>query len=191
MPAPVQVQAKVEQRTLDGVLSGLRYVSSPPYARKAFAITKIKERLLGFIRSIFPVSDPRWGRTAHLVSGFRTYDIPDTTSSVGFVLQHRDQKNIRTQAILASLELGSRGYYMRPQFVNDKGFGLFQIFPGKQVGNRHGPGVPDFAMRKRIHIPARAGLHYMERTMEFAERLITEAKPEFFKKVKEEMKKKR
>lgn len=179
--------AKVNQRSLDDITAGLRYVSSPPFARKAFAIPKIKERILDYLRSIFPISDPRWGHVRHLITGFRAYDVPERNNVVGFVIRYggAGAGNARTQEILQALEKGSRGYYRYPEDAGPSGYGLFTFFPGDGRGDRHGVGPPDFAMRKRIHIPARPGIHYMEKTLAFAQQLILEAKPEYFKQVKE------
>lgn len=182
---------KVEQRQIDGMVSGLRWVSSPPFVSKAFALDKIRNRILAFIRSIFPVSDAKWGHRRHLVTGFRGYEFV-RGNEVGVTIQHVSIKDERTRTILASLETGSRGYYMRPTgFGKGSGPGLFTFVPGDQRGQRHRArgDTADFATKSRIHIPSRAGLHILQRATAFAEQLMLEAKPEFFKKIREEMKK--
>lgn len=188
-----QLRVKVDRRDIEGVISGLKWISSPPFISKAFALPKIKRKILEHLRSIFPVSDPRWQHTSHLVTGFRTYDVPESQGRVGFVLQHaRAKLDQRVQTILTSLERGSRGYYRFPEEITGSGGeGRFAFKPGDGRGIRHGSAGGDFAMKKRIHIPGRPGQNYMGRTLEFAQDLVLEAKPEFFKQVKQAIKEKR
>lgn len=185
------VNARVNAKDVEDLVEGLRWISSPPFARKAFALSRIKQEILDYLRLIFPVSDPKWRHGSHLVTGFRAYDTFDRNNQVGFIVKHNDIGNLRTKAILTSLEYGSKGYYVRPDAPNGNGFGLFTFFPGDQRGFRKGSGMPDFAMRKRIHIPARSGIHYMRETLKLAEKLVAKQKPEFFKEAKKAIKQKK
>jgi hypothetical protein len=65
--------------------------------------------------------------------------------------------------------------------VDEKGVFHFLPGDGRNPGSKGAQG--DFATLSRLHIPARPGLHYMEKTFEFGQQLVMDAKPEFFKKI--------
>lgn len=183
--AGVTVFAKAESRKIDKIIASVQWVSSLPYAKKAFAIDRIKRQLLDFIQREFPEApaderrEERRNRP-HLRTGFRVYDLPGLENKVGFILQHRGIKDANIRRILFSLEKGSRGWYLRPQETDSEGNGVFTFTHGK----RH-----EFAKGKRLHIPARKGGNYMKRTLDLAKDLVAKAKPEYFRKIKESIKK--
>ena len=184
----IDFKVTVEQRKIENVLLSLKWVSSLPYARKAFAIDKIKAQVLEFLRGIYPVS-PSEGRrnrryAPHLVTGWTAIAVPGLTDKIGFVISHRSYKNPMIQKILLSLESGSRGYYRKLE-KEVGGYATVSFTPGNHEGDRHNSGGSDFAQVKRLHIPARKGGRYISKTYAFMRSLILQAKPEYFKKVRE------
>lgn len=176
----------LEQRKIENVVISLKWISSLPYARKAFAIDKIKAKILAFLKGIYPVSPAAARRhrryAPHLAGGWRVTDVPGLSDKVAFVLSHRSYKNPMIQKILLSLESGSRGYYRKlDKEVGEYATVMFN--PGDHRGERHTKGSADFAQVKRLHIPARKGGRYLTKTYAYARSLILQAKPEYFKKV--------
>jgi hypothetical protein len=198
----VPVKAKIgtlSKAEIDGITTGLRFVTSPQFAAKSLNFDKLKADLLAYLQDIFPVAsnDARKSRarTPHLVTGFRFYDMFSGMKKTGFVLQHRGIKQEYIRRILASLETGHRGFYIFPKapFTAKDGrqVGVFRFLPGDGRGDRHSTGgaAGDFATVSRLHIPATKGGKYMQKVMTRARQLLSDAKPAYFKAVREEMKK--
>ena len=190
---PVKLDAKVDVKRIDGIISSLRWATSPTFASKALGAANIKRKLLTYIQSIFPRAEGKNRRPdrkfrPHLVTGFRIYDVPGTGDRVDFVLQHGKLGELWTQRVLASLEKGSRAYTQ----ILKEGRHSFNFVPGDFRGERHSAklrGKVDFAAQQKLRIPARKGGKYMKRTADYAKELILAAKPEYFKKVREAVKK--
>lgn len=179
--------ATVQRQKIDNVLLSLKWVTSLPYARRVFALEKVKARVLAYLQSIYPKasSESRVRRRylQHLVTGWQTKDIPGMSDKVGFILSHRQVNNPMVKKILASLELGSRGYYNKLEGHRLGDYALATFAPGDHRGNRHSTGPADFAQVKRLHIPARPGGKHISKTYAFARQMVLGAKPEYFQKI--------
>ena len=185
----IKVGASVKKDSAQGLVESVKWIISPEFAANALGIERIKARLLKYLQRIFPraeASERRKDRRyrPHLVTGFRTYDIPGSEGKRGFVLKHRNVSEPFTRRLLASLEKGSRAYVQK---LGDRK--VFSFHPGDGRGERHSKGgQPDFASLPSLRIPARKGGNYMQRVYTEARRLLAEAKPTYFKKAKDALK---
>lgn len=186
---PVKIGAKVNSKSAQGLIESIKWAVSPEFAGKALGLDRIKLKLLRYLTEIFPKAKPADRRPdrkyrPHLVTGFRSYDVPGLKSKQGFVIKHRAVSEPFTRKLLMSLEKGSKAYI---QQLGDRK--VFSFHPGDRRGQRHTKFFPpDFAGDQFLRIPARRGGNYMKKVYTEARRLLAEAKPEYLKKVKRAIK---
>lgn len=165
------VRFQFSTQDIKSLTADLNFATTPAVIRSAAQVREYGRSVRDYLKSSYPENTgSRQRKSLRLKEGWRVefYSaatvyggvISSAASLWGFYLYHKAESSARVRTILSSLENGSRGYTIHA----DEAKSL--MFPTSYPPNG------EFGHAKSANIPARSGKGYLEKTGQYAEKLL-------------------
>jgi hypothetical protein len=180
---PIQIKTgKIELRQVQQVTAALRAVVTPEFVESGMDIEGMGQDTLAYLKRIFPKSAPdTFRRQPPLVEGWMLFRHPPKgfSRNPGFTIR-RKNSDLRDHEIIASLDQGSRAYQrlipvgQRTAFLKTN---YNALYPTQE------PGKPVFLTGTGLifNYRQRQGMHFMDKTYEFALGLLNAARQRYYR----------
>jgi hypothetical protein len=181
---PIKITTgQIDIRKVQGVEAALRAVVTPEFVEAGMDIERMGSETLAYLKKIFPKSPPDAPRRGNrpLVEGWTVFRHPSRSFSrnPGFTVR-RKNSSLRDHQIIASLDQGSRAYTriipigVRTSFLKTR---YNPLYSAQEVGK------PVFLTGTGLifNFRQRQGLHFMDKTYEFALGLLNTARQRYYR----------
>jgi len=175
---------KVELKTVQNIVSAVKVVATPDFVARAMDLNKTGNKVLAHLKRIFPRSPASYPDRDRepLYRGWTVFSYPPKGFGVnkGFTVRRKDS-SLEDHLIIRALDQGSRAYDriippgVRSAFLKtNKGFA-----PNRRKAGKIGDYVFVTGTGLILHYRKRQGLHFMDRTYDYAVGLMEEAKVKY------------
>lgn len=186
--------ARVDQKEVQGLIAGIKVVSTPEFAEEAFDVKKVGKDVLKHLKRIFPKSKRSYPygmddyrERGHLREGWTIFPHPPKgfSRNPGFTVR-RLNSSASDHITIASLDQGSRAYSRLIAAGKKTAFlktNVNRAFPQKIGDTVYLTGNGEI-----FHYPARNGLRFMDSTYLKALELVAIGETKFTSKVRTRLK---